>query len=284
MAAIPFQTPVFTNARSIVHRTRGDRHGPITRLMSPGDLGQHLKPFVFLDLFESDQIQGRGFAPHPHSGIATLTTFLAGNMTYADTSGKSGALSQGSVEWMRAGAGVWHAGEPAQGQPMRGYQLWLALPPALELAPAESLYLESTQISSVGPARVLLGEHGGKSSPVSLPISLTYLHVKLANGERWTYQPSSDHEIAWLALNHGKLHTSGVVLERELAVFEEGARSIEVVAEGPVELVIGSAAKHPYPLVTGHYSVHTNRDALIQGEANIAALERSPAVAALRAR
>ena len=284
MAAIALQTPVSTTARAIVYRTRGDRRGPITRLMSPGDLGRHLKPFVFLDLFESDEIQGRGFAPHPHSGIATLTTFLAGNMTYADTSGKSGALSEGSVEWMRAGAGIWHAGEPAQGQPMRGYQLWLALPPELELASAESLYLESERISSVGPARVLLGQYGGKSSPVSLPVSVTYLHVKLADGERWAYQPSADHEIAWLALNRGKLRTSGVVLERELAEFEDGVRSIEVVAQGAVEFVIGSAAKHPYPLVTGHYSVHTSADALVQGEANIAALERSPAVAALRAR
>ena len=48
--------------------------------------------------------------------------------------------------------------------------------------------------------RVLLGQYGGKSSPVLLPVSLTYLHVKLADGERWTYQPSADHEIAWLAL------------------------------------------------------------------------------------
>ena len=40
-----------TTHRRIVQRTRGHRHGPITRLMSPGDLGQMLKPFVFLDLF-----------------------------------------------------------------------------------------------------------------------------------------------------------------------------------------------------------------------------------------
>jgi len=106
----------------------------------------------------------------------------------------------------------------------------------------------------------------------------------LADGERWTYQPSAEHEIAWLALNNGKLDVSGIVLERELAVFEHGVRPIEVVAQGAAELVIGSAAKHPYPLVTGHYSVHTSRDALIEGEANIAALERSPVVAALRAR
>lgn len=33
---------VETSARRIVQRTRGHRHGPITRLMSPNDLGQLL--------------------------------------------------------------------------------------------------------------------------------------------------------------------------------------------------------------------------------------------------
>lgn len=53
--------------RRIVHRTRGHRHGPISRLMSPSDLGQQLKPFVFLDLFEAEG--GMMDMPvHPHSG------------------------------------------------------------------------------------------------------------------------------------------------------------------------------------------------------------------------
>lgn len=33
---------------------------------------------------------------------------------------------------------------------------------------------------------------------------------------------------------------------------------------------IASGAKHPYPLVTGHYSVHTNEEALLRGEAGYA--------------
>jgi hypothetical protein len=39
-------------ARAIMHRTRGPTNGPITHLMSPSDLGEILKPFVFLDLFD----------------------------------------------------------------------------------------------------------------------------------------------------------------------------------------------------------------------------------------
>jgi len=41
-------------SRKVVQSTRGLSHGPIVRLMSPSDLGEHLKPFVFLDLFEAD--------------------------------------------------------------------------------------------------------------------------------------------------------------------------------------------------------------------------------------
>jgi redox-sensitive bicupin YhaK (pirin superfamily) len=62
--------------RRTVQRTRGYGHGPIVRLMSPSDLGEQLKPFVFLDLFEADMRALAGsMSVHPHSGIATITAF-----------------------------------------------------------------------------------------------------------------------------------------------------------------------------------------------------------------
>lgn len=79
-----------TEARAIVYRTRGSQHGPITRLMSPGDLGEFLKPFVFLDLFGFDTSGSRkGFGMHPHSGIATLTWLIEGDTLYEDIDRKS---------------------------------------------------------------------------------------------------------------------------------------------------------------------------------------------------
>ena len=275
-------TPRSAPTRPIALRTKGRGHGPITRLVSPGDVGELIKPFVFLDAFDVDeQFGGSGFAPHPHSGIATLTVLLEGASTYADATGARGILSTGSIEWMRAGGGVWHTGDVVRGVRTRGYQLWLALPPELELAPAESQYLDSRQIEAAGPAAVLLGSYQGISSPIELPVPITYLHVRLKRGERWTYRPSADHDVAWLAVGSGALRVGDTVLERELAVFEEGNGDIDVVAQTPVDLVIGSAAKHPHPLITGYYSVHTNEAALIQGESTIAQMRRAPAVEAL---
>ncbi len=40
--------------RDIAYRTSGYTHGPITRLVSPSDLGGLIKPFVFLDRFDFD--------------------------------------------------------------------------------------------------------------------------------------------------------------------------------------------------------------------------------------
>src|SRR3979490_124175 len=73
--------------RQIVHRPHGQRHGPITRLMSPSDLGQTLKPFVFLDLFDSEGGSFSGVGWHPRSGIATLTYLWEGSVRYEDTTG-----------------------------------------------------------------------------------------------------------------------------------------------------------------------------------------------------
>src|SRR3979411_786814 len=90
----------------IARRTRGQSHGPITRLMSPSDFGRLLKPFVFLDLFDTQGKPFSGFGLHPHSGIATLTYIAEGSVRYEDTNGATGLLRAGAIEWMRAGGGV----------------------------------------------------------------------------------------------------------------------------------------------------------------------------------
>jgi redox-sensitive bicupin YhaK (pirin superfamily) len=265
---------VAIKARATVHRTRGSTHGPITRLVSPSDLGELLKPFVFLDLFSSKVEAGQNtFGMHPHSGIATLTYLIEGNTFYEDTTGQQGVLLAGGVEWMRAGNGVWHTGGPAPGVTrMHGFQLWVALPPAEENAPAQSLYLAPSQIPEEGPARVLLGRYGTARSDISAPAPMNYLAVRLKDSERWRYTPPAGHTVGWVAVDAGGLDAGDgtePIGTGELAVFTESEDAIDFVAHGETSFVLGSAVKHPHELVTGYYSVHTSKAALAQGEAEI---------------
>ena len=171
--------------RQITRRTRGHSHGPITRLMSPSDFGQLLKPFVFLDLFDNKGVSFEGFGLHPHSGIATLTYVAEGSVGYEDTNGATSVLPAGSVEWMQAGGGVWHGGGAGEPGRTRGFQLWIALPPELELGPSVSLDLGPEAIQHEGPASVLLGSYGSATSAIEAPSPINYLAVRLTAGERW---------------------------------------------------------------------------------------------------
>jgi redox-sensitive bicupin YhaK (pirin superfamily) len=255
--------------RAIVLRTRGHRHGPITRLLSPSDIGELIKPFVFLDLIDAPAADAPGFGWHPHSGIATLTVLQEGTGTYEETTGARGTLQAGGVEWMRAGRGVWHTGSVVGTGQVKGFQLWIALPEDLENAASHSRYLTADEVPAAGAARVILGVHDGVKSVIPAPAGINYLDVQLEVGETWTYLPPLGHEVAWLAVSAGKLHSSETLVAGDLAVFEESNRAITIRAEQASRFVLGSAVKHPHDLVLGHYSVHTSRAALDKGEAEI---------------
>jgi redox-sensitive bicupin YhaK (pirin superfamily) len=261
-------------ARQIVLRRRGHSHGPITRLVSPEDVGELIKPFVFLDYFEADPAAAPEFGFHPHSGIATLTVILSGQAFYKETTDREGVIETGGVEWMRAGSGVWHSGGMYGKERIKGFQLWVAMPPELELAEPKSQYLGASEFRSSGPARVIAGEYDGVKSIVESPRGITYLDVRLKAGERWTFHPVKGHDVAWIASHQGIVATPEQVPTGELAVFEEGERAIEFKALSDAGFILGSAVKHPYDLVTGYYSVHTNPESLRIGESNIADIGR----------
>jgi redox-sensitive bicupin YhaK (pirin superfamily) len=260
--------------RRIVHSTRGRAHGSIVRLVSPSDIGELIKPFVFLDYFEADPAQAPAFGFHPHSGIATLTVLLNGQLWYEETTGVKGVIAPGGIEWMRAGGGVWHTGGAVGTERIKGYQLWVALPPDLENGPAQSQYLGSEEFQSHGPARVILGRHGNATSKVAAPQTMNYLDVQLKAGERWRYEPPHNHSVAWIAVHQGSVTTPDKVTKGELAVFEESNGAIQFEAQDDAAFILGSAIKHPHDLVLGYYSVHTHPDALERGEANIARIGR----------
>ena len=269
-------TLVAPPARRIVFRTRGHGHGPITRLMSPGDLGQALKPFVFLDHFELGKAPGMAMGLHPHSGIATATYLFDGAVRFEDTTGERGVLRAGSLEWFKAAQGAWHGGgadETADGA--RGFQLWLALPGEHELGAVESRYVQPGAVPHDGPAAKLIGLDDGSAIQALSP--LTYRAVRLKAGQAWRFEPPVGQTLAWCAVSRGRLLTPETVTAGEMAMFEPaklepGAGALDLHAAADTEFVVGSAAPHPHDLVMGSYSVHTSQAALAAGEQRIRAV------------
>jgi redox-sensitive bicupin YhaK (pirin superfamily) len=241
--------------------------------MSPSDFGELLKPFVFLDLFDHEGPPFDG-PLHPHSGIATLTYVAEGEVSYIDPDDVRGTLPAGGVEWMQAGRGMWHGGGLDKAGRTRGFQLWIALPPELELGPTISLFQAPEDVPARGPARVLLGSHGSASNVIASPSPINYLVVRLKAGERWRYEPPAGHTVLWVAVASGVLSTSEELQPGELAAFAPSSDAVEFEALTATEFVLGSAVPHEHDLVLGYYSVHTSKEALRNGEAHILSIAK----------
>jgi len=154
----------------------------------------------------------------------------------------------------------------------RGFQLWIALPPELEMGPTVSIYQAPEDVPEDGPARVLLGSYGSASSAIASPSPINYLAVRLKAGERWRYEPRTGHTVLWVAIASGVFSASDELRHGDLAAFEPSSKAVEFEALTDSEFVLGSAAPHEHDLVLGHYSVHTSPYALRDAEAHILAI------------
>ena len=259
--------------RRIANRTRGQNHGLVTRLMSPSDFGEILKPFVFLDLFDHEGAPFNG-ALHPHSGIATLTYVAEGAISFIDPNNVQGTLSAGGIEWMQAGRGMWHGGGIDKAGRTRGFQLWIALPPKLELGPSISIYQAREDVPQDGPARVLLGSYGSASSAIASPSPINYLAIRLKAGEHWRYTPPTGHTVLWSAVASGTVSVPDELRHGDLAAFEPSSEAVEFEALTDTEFVLGSAVPHKYDLVLGSHSVHTTAAALRNAQTHLSEIRK----------
>jgi redox-sensitive bicupin YhaK (pirin superfamily) len=258
-------------SRQIEARHRGQQHGFIRRLFSPGDVGERLKPFVFLDYVHAKLAAGSGFGFHPHSGIATLTYQLNADVAYEDTAGQKGLVQATGLEWMRAAGGTWHQAQVhPHAELTEGFQLWLAMPPGVEDGPPEGIYVAPADVPQVGPVRVLLGNYQGIVHPIAAPYPVSYLDVVLAAGESWTFTPPPEQTVAWAFVYRGSVAVSGQsVPTGDLVVFSDGSEPLTFDTGTGARILFGSAAPHRHPLVLGSHSVHTSVESLRRGEAKI---------------
>jgi len=165
-----------------------------------------LDPFLMLDEFGTDKPEDyiAGFPPHPHRGFETVTYMLDGHMRHEDHMGHIGELTEGGVQWMTAGRGVIHSEMPQQKEGrMRGFQLWINLPAAEKMKPANYRDIPAEDIPVVktcgSQIKVIAGrfisDTGEAVGPINgLTTEPIFYDVKLSAGQSFkTTLPSTHH-------------------------------------------------------------------------------------------
>ena len=224
----------------------GRRHGPITRLITPWDIGELTRPFVLLNYAEAERRSRPLFGIHPPSGVTTLTVVLNGELSFEDETGKRGEVAAGGFAWMKAGGVVWHEGGNAAREPLRVFHLWVEQPlgaPGKFVAMSE--FIAPDDVEEDGPVRVLLGEFGRARSRIRhAPAGFDFFHVRLKDRQNFRYAPADGHDVTWLAVDRGGLQLQGGerVLWEQIAVVGDSGGVIEVQADGETSFVLGSAS------------------------------------------
>ena len=103
--------------------------------------GQYYDPawmgFGPLRVINDDTVApGGGFAPHRHANMEIISVVLAGALAHKDSTGNSGVIRVGDVQWMSAGHGIEHSEfNSSDAEPVHFLQIWIQ-PDQLNAQPA----------------------------------------------------------------------------------------------------------------------------------------------------
>jgi redox-sensitive bicupin YhaK (pirin superfamily) len=121
---------------------------------------------------------------------------------------------------------------------------------------------------------VLLGDMKGEdgveaASPIRSLQDMTYLVLRLDAGRTWRHTPPQAHDVAWTFGFEGEPLINGTDGGDAMLVLSADGDIEITAAKGDVRVLIGTARHHPYPLVLGPSSVHTNLASLERAAARI---------------
>jgi redox-sensitive bicupin YhaK (pirin superfamily) len=160
---------------------------------------RRMSPFFMLDynakIEFSPSKSPRGVGVHPHRGFETVTIAYKGKLAHHDSSGNSGIIGEGDVQWMTAGSGVlhkeYHEKEFSEkGGEFHVVQLWVNLPAKDKMTTPKYQAITNDMM-----AKYLLPDNGGR-------IEVVAGEYKDAKGPAFTFTP--------LHLYNAKINKGGV--------------------------------------------------------------------------
>lgn len=196
--------------------------------------------WCFVDHYGPDDVEltgGMDVAPHPHTGLATVSWLFTGEIEHRDTHGVHAMVRPGELNLMTAGHGVAHSEvSTPETTTLHGVQLWLALPDSARDLPRGFAHHAPEPVVLAGATvRVLLGSLAGDTSPVPTHTPLLGAEVLLDPGAEVVLDVDP-------AFEHGLLVDLGPVLlgDTELKPAELG-----YVAPGPSRLTLVNTSGEP---------------------------------------
>lgn len=187
--------------------------------------------FRSLRVINEDRIAaGGGFPTHPHRDMEIITYMLSGSLEHKDSIGNGGTVRPGEIQYMSAGAGVWHSEFNRATDTSHLLQIWLTpafrgTPPAYDSRTFGEERRNDLRLIASGDGRM-------GAMPINQDVEL-YASI-LDAGRSAAYSLRAGRGM-WLQLARGELTINGQALAAGDAAYIE-----DTLPDAPANLSIST--------------------------------------------
>jgi redox-sensitive bicupin YhaK (pirin superfamily) len=245
-----------------------------------------LDPFVHMDqMGEVEYAPGepKGTPWHPHRGFETVTYMIDGTFQHQDSIGGGGLITNGSTQWMTAGAGILHIERPpeqliATGGLFHGIQLWVNLPAAekwvdpryQDLEAQDNLLLTSPDGGAL--VRVIAGDVAGHRGPGATRTPISLVHASVHPGAQLLLPwPREFNALVYvlagsgtIGAEHGPIHTGNLAVHGAGDALEISADQAQEARHPVLDVLILGGRPIGEPVVAHGPFVMNTRDEIVQ--------------------
>jgi redox-sensitive bicupin YhaK (pirin superfamily) len=216
---------------------------------------QRMNPFIMMDynskFYFSPTSVPRGVGVHPHKGFETVTIAYKGTVAHHDSSGNSGVVGEGDVQWMTAASGILHKEYHEEnfaktGGDFQMVQLWVNLP--AEAKKTKPKYQEITHEKvnkfqlpyNGGVVEVIAGEYKNVPGAAFTFTPVHLLNSRLNKGAKADFSFPANFNTALLVIEGSiKINDNESAPQDHVALFKNDGESFTIEAlENAVILIL----------------------------------------------
>jgi redox-sensitive bicupin YhaK (pirin superfamily) len=237
---------------------------------------QRISPFLMIDFNAeydfgpSDHI--RGVDVHPHKGFETVTIAYKGSVAHHDSTGNSGIINPGDVQWMTAGSGVlhkeYHEKEfSKKGGPFEMVQLWVNLPAKDKKADPKYQAITAGEMKKItladngGVVNVIAGSFNEHKGPAATFTPVNMFDIRLNKGGKLNTSINAAYNTILLVIS-GEIEVNGSEANlHDLILFKNEGDEINISANEDSVLLLLSGEPINEPIAQyGPFVMNTQRE------------------------
>lgn len=222
-----------------------------------------MNPFFLMDYGSkiefSARKEPRGVGVHPHRGFETVTIAYHGAVAHHDSSGNSGVIYPGDVQWMTAASGILHKEYHEQayslaGGPFQMIQLWINLPAKDKMSRPKYQGVKQADMAKFilpdngGKIEIIAGNYQGINGSASTFTPIELYNARINKGGKASFNFSSNFNTGFMVVEGSvKINGSEVAEVDSFIHFKNEGEEInlEALKDSVVLILSGKPIEEP---------------------------------------